>query len=114
MEEGEPQDYQQEIAELQAQLAELVENEAETSVTEEYSTEIRILRALLQAARRLQEQVRLDRELQTQLLARGFQPGRFRDLYSFVYDRSLELSSSGRAYADEVSSTDFAALLRGE
>ncbi|MGH7609896.1 MAG: hypothetical protein ACREOD_08210 [Candidatus Dormibacteria bacterium] len=111
MEEDEPPEYVQEISELQGKLAQLIENEAEGSVIEEYTTEIRVLSALLDAARRLEVQVRASPQRQTQLLTRGFQPARFRDLYAFVYERSLELPSAGREYAHEVGSTDFAALL---
>jgi hypothetical protein len=113
MEDTQQAEYLQEIRELQAKLAELQENESEPNLLEEYSTEIKVLVALLDAARDLQEKLAAEPELGEHLLARGFKPDRFRDIYAFVYEQALEIDRAGVEFAQAIRSTDFAALLRG-
>jgi hypothetical protein len=113
MEDTQQAEYVQEIRELQAKLAELQENESDPTLLEEYSTEIKVLLALLDAARDLQEKVAADPKLGEHLLARGFKPDRFRDVYAFVYERALEIDRAGVEFAQAIRNTDFAALLTG-
>ncbi len=100
-------EYLEEIAELERKLAQLEEAEAAPEVLEEYATELDVLRALLEAARRLQGSLRAAPELGARLAARGFQSDRFSDLYAFVYESALELEEEGPAFAREVRRTDF-------
>jgi len=102
-----------EIAELQRKLVELQENEAAPTAIEEYSTEVKILTALLEASQQLHEQIQLRPELAENLLAGGFQADRFSDLYAFVYERALEIELGGSEFAQAIRRTDFAALLAG-
>ncbi len=113
MEDTQQTEFLQEIRELQAKLAELQENESEPTLLEEYSTEIRILVALLDAARDLREKVAAEAELAEHLLARGFKPDRFREIYAFVYEQALEIDRVGVEFAQAIRNTDFAALLKG-
>ena len=105
-------EYQQEIAELQRKLVELQENEAAPALIEEYSAEVRILSALLEAALTLSEELQTDPGLSSQLALRGFQPTQFREVYAFVYEAALEIDRAGAAFAREVERTDFSQLLR--
>jgi hypothetical protein len=111
MEDTERAEYLQEIRELQAKLAELQENESEPTVIEEYATEVKILVALLDAARELEDKVASEPELGERLLARGLKPERFRDIYAFVYEQALEIDRTGVEFAQAIRGTDFAALL---
>jgi hypothetical protein len=113
MDETQQAEYRQEIRELQAKLAELQENESEPTLLEEYSTEIKIMVALLDAARDLQEKVAAEPELGERLLARGFKSERFRDIYAFVYEQALEIDRAGVEFAQAIRGADFAGLLRG-
>jgi hypothetical protein len=105
-------EYQQEIAELQRKLVELQENEAAPALIEEYSAEVRILSALLEAALTLSEELQTDPGLSSQLALRGFQPTQFREVYAFVYEAALEIDRAGAEFAREVERTDFSQLLR--
>jgi len=111
MEDTQQAEYLQEIRELQAKLAELQENESEPAVIEEYATEVKILVALLDAARELEDKVAAEPDLGEHLLARGFKPDRFRDIYAFVYEQALEIDRAGAEFAQAIRGTDFAALL---
>ncbi|MGH7642374.1 MAG: hypothetical protein ACRENX_05055 [Candidatus Dormibacteria bacterium] len=106
-------EYQVEIAELQRKLVELQENEAAAGLIEEYSSEVQILTALLDAALRLREKIELRPDLGENLLSGGFQADRFQDLYAFVYERALEIELAGSEYAQAIRDTDFAQLLAG-
>jgi ketosteroid isomerase-like protein len=111
MEDTQQAEYLQEIRELQAKLAELQENESAPTVIEEYATEIKILVALLDAARELRDKVAAEPELGEHLVARGYKPDRFRDIYAFVYEQALEIEQAGVEFAQAIRATDFAALL---
>jgi hypothetical protein len=111
MEDTQQAEYFQEIRELQAKLAELQENESEPTLIVEYATEVKILVALLDAARELEDKVAAEPELGEHLLARGFKPDRFRDIYAFVYEQALEIDRAGAEFAQAIRATDFAALL---
>jgi hypothetical protein len=111
LEDTQQAEYLQEIRELQGKLAELQENEAAPTLIEEYATEVKILLALLDAARELEEKVAAEPKLGEHLLARGLQPDRFRDLYAFVYEQALEIDRAGSEFAQAIRGTDFATLL---
>lgn len=112
MTDPEQAEYLEEIAELERRLVELEESEAAPELLQEYSTEVSVLKALLEATLRLRERLLEEPELAVQLSQRGFSAGRFSDLYAFVYDASLEIERAGEAFAREITGTDFAGLLR--
>ncbi|MGA7172737.1 MAG: hypothetical protein WCB86_02150 [Candidatus Dormiibacterota bacterium] len=111
MQDAQQAEYQVEIAELQRKLIELQENEAAPALTEEYSAEVKILTALLEATQHLQEEIALRPELGENLLAGGFQADQFKDLYAFVYEKALEIELAGAEFAQAIRRTDFASLL---
>ncbi|MGH7691671.1 MAG: hypothetical protein ACREOA_03070 [Candidatus Dormibacteria bacterium] len=113
MQDAQRAEYQEEVLELQRRLLELQENEAAPQLIEEYSTEVKILSALLAAATGLSAQLREDPELRQQLELRGFHANQFREVYAFVYEAALEIERSGVEFAREVEGTDFSQLLRG-
>jgi hypothetical protein len=112
MEDSEQAEYLEEIADLRGRLARLEEESGDPVLIEEFKVEVRILEALLVAARELNQQLRLDPELGEGLLARGFSPAGFKDVYGFVYDTAMEIELGGRDLARAVAETDFANLLR--
>lgn len=112
MQDAQIAEYESEIAELQRKLVELQENEAAPAVIEEYSAEVRILTALLGAARTLDEELQGDPDLSAELALRGFQPNQFREVYAFVYESALEIEKSGSDFAREIEETDFSQQLR--
>lgn len=113
MQDADQIEYIDEIADLKAKLNRLQEEHGDPTLLEEYASEVRILAALLAAARQLREDIRLDPKLGDQLRLRGFSPEIFRDVYAFVYDTSLEVDQEGPDFARAVEQTDYTALLAG-
>ncbi|HVD02920.1 MAG TPA: hypothetical protein VNF75_02090 [Candidatus Dormibacteraeota bacterium] len=111
MDENEQAEYLEEIADLRSRLARLVEEGGDPVLIDEFTVELRILEALLLAAREVQQQLRLDSELGEGLSARGFSPHSFKEVYAFVYDSAMEIELGGRELARAVSETDFVGLL---
>ena len=73
---------------------------------------MRILVALLDATKRLVEDLQSSPELASSLTIRGFQPTQFRELYAFVYEAALEIDLAGAEFARAVERTDFSTSLR--
>ncbi len=111
MQDTEQAEYLEEIADLKAKLNRLEEEQGDPELIEEYATEVRILAALLAAARQLAEELRLEPDLSDRLRMRGFSPTLFRDVYAFVYDSSLELDAQGLDFARAVERTNYSGLL---
>lgn len=112
MAESEQSEYLEEIADLRSRLAQLVEGGGDPVLIDEFTVEVRILESLLLAARELNLQLQLDPELGERMLLRGLSPLSFQDVYSFVYDATMEIDLQGRELARAIGETDFAALLR--
>ncbi len=111
MVESEQAEYLEEIADLRSRLVRLVEEAGDPVLVEEYTVELRILEALLLAAREVEQELRLNSELGERLSARGFSPHLFKDVYAFVYDSAMEIDLGGRELARALAETDFVGLL---
>jgi hypothetical protein len=112
MEDAAQVEYLEEIADLRRRARVLEEAQGSAELIAEYLVEIQILESLLLAARELRDQLVQDPELGETLLLRGFSPASFQDVYSFVYESSMEIELSGERLARAVSETDFSILLR--
>ncbi len=111
MDEPQQAEYLEEIADLRARLAKLEQDPADPTLIEEYATEVRLLEALLLAARELRDQLRTRPELAEKMSLHGFVATRFQDIYAFVYDRAIEIDLAGMDLARAVDQTNFAELL---
>jgi len=111
MDEPQQAEYLEEIADLRARLAKLEQDQADPTLIEEYATEVRLLEALLLAARELRDQLRTRPELAEKMSLHGFVATRFQDIYAFVYDRAIEIDLAGMDLARAVDQTNFAELL---
>ena len=105
-------EYQLEIQSLNAQLEHLRETEADLALIDEYEAEVRNLSALYRAASETFNAGRQDRRLAAALTALGFKEWSMGNVYSFVYDLSMDLPlDGGRGLATMIDETDYAGSL---
>lgn len=105
-------EYQLEIQSIRRTLARLRDEEADPALVEEYETEYRNLSSLYRAATETFAAEEREPRLATALADLGFGPWTLTNVYSFVYDASMELPvDDGRELARRVDETDYAASL---
>ena len=104
-------EYQLEIQQLTQQLARLREAEADPGLIEEYAAELRNLSALYRASRETYEAGMGDRRLPQALVRAGFGAWTLENVYSFIYDVSMELPLDGQELSALVDGTDYAGSL---
>ena len=104
-------EYQLEIQHLRRQLAHLHETEADPALIEEYEAEVRNLTALYGATRVTYDAGVHDRRLVDALELLGFGEWTLDNVYSFVYDMSMDLPLAGQDLAALVDTTDYAGSL---
>lgn len=104
-------EYQLEIQQLTRQLAQLRDAEADPALIAEYEAELRNLNALYRASRETYDVGLSDRRLAEALHRVGFGPWTLDNVYSFVYDISMELPLDGQDLAALVDATDYAGSL---
>lgn len=104
-------EYELEIESLRRQLEHLREQEADLALIAEYEAEVRNLAALYRAARATFEEGLRQAGLARALAELGFGEWTIDNVYSFVYDASMEIVLNGRDLAAMVDETDYAASL---
>jgi hypothetical protein len=105
-------EYQLEIQSLRRTLARLREADADPALIEEYETEYRNLSSLYRAASETFAADEKDPRLADVLASLGFGEWTLPNVYSFVYDASMELPvDDGRELARRIDETDYAASL---
>lgn len=105
-------EYQLEIRSLRRTLERLRAEESEAALIDEYEAELRNLRALYDAARDTFSAGGRDQRLRGALAELGFGGWTLENVYSFVYEASMELEAEeGRDLASQVNETDYAASL---
>jgi hypothetical protein len=105
-------EYQLEIQSLRRTLARLREADADAALIEEYETEYRNLSSLYRAASETFAADEKDPRLAEVLESLGFGEWTLSNVYSFVYDASMELPvDDGRELARRIDETDYAASL---
>lgn len=105
-------EYQLEIQSLRRTLARLREADADPALIEEHETEYRNLSSLYRAANETFAADAKDPRLAEVLASLGFGEWTLPNVYSFVYDASMELPvDDGRELARRIDETDYAASL---
>jgi hypothetical protein len=103
--------YQLEIRELRRTLARLQHDEAAPDLINEYEAEVRIHTALYRAARETYDTGRDDRAVRDALSELGFGEWTLENVYSFVYEASMEMPDDGEL-PEHIDATDFVDSLR--
>ena len=105
-------DYQKEIADLEAQVEQLVEAEGDAKTIAERSMELEILKAIYARATDLLKRGIDDEGLRYGLKIQGYGDWTLDNVYAFVYERSVELEPSAHgAFVGGIRSADFALML---
>ncbi len=104
-------EYQKEIADLERQLEDLVEQEGDKDLISDLSMQLDILKALYARAVELFRQGERDPDLRQALAMRGYGEWGFDNVYAFVYEQAVELPGSHAAFVGGIRDTDFAGLL---
>ncbi|HEV3103643.1 MAG TPA: hypothetical protein VG426_15045 [Candidatus Dormibacteraeota bacterium] len=105
-------DYQKEIADLEAQIDSLVEAEGDPTTIAELSMQAEILKAIYARAVDLLERGKKDQALRFGLRIQGYGDWTLDNVYAFVYERAVELEPQAhRAFVGGIRETDFALML---
>ena len=105
-------DYQKEIADLEAQVEQLVKAEGDAKTIAEMTMQLEILKAIYARAVDLLNRGRSDEALRYGLRIQGYGNWALDNVYAFVYERSVELEPNAHtAFVGGIKSTDFALML---
>ena len=105
-------DYQKEIADLEAQVDRLVEEEGDPKTIAELSMQLEILKAIYARASDLYTRGRQDEGLRYGLRIQGYGEWTLDNVYAFVYERSVELEPKAHtAFVGGIRNADFALML---
>jgi hypothetical protein len=105
-------DYQKEIADLEAQVEQLVEADGDAKTIAELSMQLDILKAIYARAGDLYRRGLKDDGLRYGLRIQGYGDWNMDNVYAFVYERSVELEPEAHsAFVGGIRSTDFALML---
>ncbi|TMF36412.1 MAG: hypothetical protein E6I27_13505 [Chloroflexi bacterium] len=105
-------DYQKEIADLEAQVEQLVEEEGDARTIAELSMQLEVLKAIYARATDLFQRGLADEGLRYGLRIQGYGDWTIDNVYAFVYERSVELEPKAhRAFVGGIKTTDFALML---
>jgi hypothetical protein len=105
-------DYQKEIADLETQVEQLVQEEGDTKTIAELSMQLEILKAIYARATDLLQRGQRDEGLRYGLRIQGYGDWTIDNVYAFVYERSVELEPKAHsAFVGGIKTTDFALML---
>jgi hypothetical protein len=105
-------DYQKEIADLETQVEQLVEEEGDAKTIAELSMQLEILKAIYTRATDLFQRGLKDDGLRYGLRIQGYGDWSLDNVYAFVYERSVELEPKAHsAFVVGIRSADFALML---
>jgi len=105
-------DYQKEIADLEAQVERLVEAEGDAKTITELTMQLEILKAIYARAIELFQRGRKDEGLRYGLRIQGYGDWNLDNVYAFVYERSVEIEPQPHgAFVGGIKNADFALML---
>lgn len=105
-------DYQKEIADLEAQVERLVEEDGDARTIAELSMQLDILKAIYARASDLFGRGLQDEGLRYGLRIQGYGDWTIDNVYAFVYERSVELEPKAHtAFVGGIKNADFALML---
>jgi hypothetical protein len=105
-------DYQKEIADLETQVEQLVEEDGDAKTIAELSMQLEILKAIYVRAIDLLQRGKHDEGLRYGLRIQGYGDWTIDNVYAFVYERSVELEPKAHsAFVGGIKTTDFALML---
>ena len=105
-------DYQKEIADLETQVEQLVEEDSDAKTIAELSMQLEILKTIYARATDLFQRGQKDEGLRYGLRIQGYGDWSIDNVYAFVYERSVELEPKAHsAFVGGIRTADFALML---
>jgi hypothetical protein len=105
-------DYQKEIADLEAQVEQLVDAEGDATTIAELTMQLEILKAIYARATDLLQRGKTDDGLRYGLRIQGYGDWTLDNVYAFVYERAVELEPvAHKAFVGGIKTADFALML---
>jgi hypothetical protein len=105
-------DYQKEIADLETQVEQLVEEEGDAKTIAELSMQLEILKAIYARVTDLYMRGLKDEGLRYGLRIQGYGDWTIDNVYAFVYERSVEIEPNAHhAFVGGIKAADFALML---
>jgi len=105
-------DYQKEIADLEAQVEQLVEAEGDAKTITELSMQLEILKAIYARALDVYGRGESDEGLRYGLRIQGYGDWTLDNVYAFVYERAVELEPRAHhAFVGGIKEADFELML---
>jgi hypothetical protein len=104
-------EYQVEMGELRSRIAKLKLARASVVIIEELEAQLRILRALYNAATQVYAEGEADPAFQVRFQQRELGDWTFENVYSYVYEIAVELDPAGGDLASRISKHDYLATL---
>jgi len=105
-------DYQKEIADLEAQVDQLVEEEGDATTIAELSMQLEILKAIYSRAVDVYARGQSDEGMRYGLRIQGYGEWTIDNVYAFVYERAVELEPRAHgAFVGGIKSADFELML---
>jgi hypothetical protein len=105
-------EWQVEIQEIQRNLSRLRAQQGEPEIIAELEAELRILQAFYAAALDVFDAGQADAGLRQAFARLGLGPWGFENVYSLVYERSMEIELGRRELSSIVGEQDFVAMIR--
>jgi len=105
-------EYVVEMNDLRRQIARLKFERADLVIIEELEAQLRILRAIYDAAWQLFSSGETDRGLQARLRERDFGDWTFENVYFYVYEEAIKIDPGERDLASRISAQDYRAALQ--
>ena len=105
-------DYQKEIADLESQVEQMVQQEGDARTIAELSMQLEILKAIYARTLDVHARGREDEGLRYGLRIQGYGEWTLDNVYAFVYERSVELEPKAHsAFVGGIKTADFALML---
>lgn len=105
-------EWQLEMEEIQRRVASLKAHDGDLIIIDELEAELRILNALYVTSLEVFEAGRRDVEAHGGLVAERWGEWNFRNVYSYVYERAMELEPGLRELSSLVPEQDYIGMLR--
>jgi hypothetical protein len=105
-------EWQLEMDEIQRRLGELKAHNGDPVIIDELEAELRILKSFYETALNVFEAGRNDPGAHQGLVAERWGDWTFRNVYSYVYDRAMELEPGRRELSSLIPEQDYIGMLR--
>ena len=105
-------EWQLEMQEISQRIGQLKAHDGDLVIIDELEAELRILNSFYETSQDVFEAGRNDHAAQQGLVAERWGEWTFRNVYSYVYDRAMELEPGRRELSSLIPEQDYIGMLR--